>query len=201
MTIIDELRPLLTRASVATVWTIAYRPRPGLADRVRDVRNQTWSVEALRHDPNEMSRAIALPLSSLDDSWLDSHHDAGEVIGLCSRCTLDDGTEAHIPMLDLQCVPNVDVLPNIVSCMRALGLHEGLIAESGRSYHVYGLPLLSPSGWLAFMHAAMLLYPLVDPRWMGHRLLDRASVLRLNAGGSKPKPPEVVERWGQPAVP
>jgi len=194
--IADALTELLRNEQIAVFRYIPYRPRPGLAERARNASSPRWSTEALRHDPGEMLRARPATEDMFTTEWLAQNTPAGEVIGLCSQCELKDGTRRHIPMLDLQCDPSGEVLPSVVASMKALGLQAGLVAESGRSYHVYGLPLLDEVEWLRFMHYALLLYPLIDPRWMGHRLLDRCSVLRINSGGSKARIPTVVASWG-----
>ncbi len=196
--IADALSHFLEREPIATLWVIEYQPRPGLLARARDPQSPIWSREALRHDRKEMARVTPISKAQFIESALGKPSSDGKVIGLCSRCELAHGQSAHLPMLDLQCEPSPQLVESIVDCMKLLGLATGMLVESGRSYHVYGLPLLSEAEWNEFMYTALLLYPLVDPRWIGHRLLDRAGVLRINAGGGKVLTPTVIEGWDPP---
>ncbi len=106
----------------------------------------------------------------------------GMELALNSRVVLRDGTVMHIPMIDLATKATgiirrvLDVLPS--------GLSDAMIwFESGRSYHGYGTVLISQEEWTKLMGRFLLVNqpqvpPVVDPRWIGHRLISGYASLR-----------------------
>ncbi|MGC1520222.1 MAG: hypothetical protein WA803_01670, partial [Steroidobacteraceae bacterium] len=61
-----------------------------------------------------------------------------------------------------------------------------LYFDSGRSFHAYGLQLISPGEWREFMAKLLLLNlpegeHLIDARWVGHRLVAGYGALRWSA--------------------
>jgi len=189
-----------------------YTPRPGVAERTgqrgaRDVEgllgdellNRTADSvrlvrELLRHDPrvehgaSKQVRAreflaLGAPPLKLTD---------GQVVGVCSKCSLRGGRTAHLPLMDFRVTPGPDSLAAIKHGLRALGESRGVILTSGRSYHYYGWRLLSESGWRSFMASSILLAPLTDTRYIGHRLFAGTAALRLTSADSKPVVPRVV---------
>ena len=100
--------------------------------------------------------------------------------------------KVHIPMLDVGFAPNEENLKYLLSCLRALGEENGVILLSGASYHYYGYRLLSNSEWQKFMYKSLLLDEVVDTRWVGHRLIDGFSWLRITPKGQHNFIPYVV---------
>lgn len=118
--------------------------------------------------------------------------DRGLVLALDSCVTLTDGQSAHIPMLDFRCRPSDATLETTMTALGRIGQRAGAILLSGRSYHYYGFELLDDIGWRAFLGRALLLAPLVDVRYVAHRLIDGFSRLRLTAADRKPVVPILV---------
>lgn len=94
----------------------------------------------------------------------------------------------HIPMIDFSHVKDLSreviarlnnfVPRNIVSNME--------LYDSGRSYHAYSLSLISPKDWIEFMGRLLLVNmpnesPIIDARWIGHRLIGGYSSLRWSS--------------------
>ncbi len=106
-----------------------------------------------------------------------------EELSLHSK-VLIDGSEWHIPMLDLAC--NVLLPENIARVYRFFPkevIENGQWFYSGRSYHFYSTFLLSPAEWISFLGCALLLNkpghePISDSRWIGHRLMAGYGALR-----------------------
>jgi hypothetical protein len=115
----------------------------------------------------------------------------GKVLGMCSRCLLADNTVAHIPMMDFRCQILGENAERIEGVVNSIAGMSGVLLESGRSYHWYGFELLNPQDWVTFMGTCLLYSPLVDTRYIAHRLKEWNGVLRVSAGGSKPKVPVV----------
>ncbi len=96
---------------------------------------------------------------------------------------------AHIPMLDFRCPISPGNVRAIKRMMILLGHEHGVLVESGRSYHFYGVRLLSPSDWIQFMAKALLFAPFTDPRYIAHRLIDGQCRLKVvdSKDGTVPK--------------
>ncbi|WP_162932148.1 primase 1D-like protein [Solimonas sp. K1W22B-7] len=96
----------------------------------------------------------------------------------------------HIPMIDFSPskinARHFDLMREILgrSVFQTLSLFS-----SGRSFHGYTSQLLTPSQWQDFMGRLLLLNeptkePLVDARWIGHRLISGYAALRWTANSS-----------------
>lgn len=118
----------------------------------------------------------------------------GMELALNSRVIQRDKTVVHIPMIDLATKATgiigkvLDVLPSNLS-------GSMIWFESGRSYHGYGTTLISQDDWVKLMGRFLLVNqpqvpPVVDPRWIGHRLISGYASLRWtkNTGHYLQKP-------------
>jgi hypothetical protein len=121
----------------------------------------------------------------------------GWALAAASRVRTASG-ERHLPMVDFQCPIGSIYQQTLVEGLTALGCREGALVESGKSYHYYGYRLLSRAEWRRFIGFFLLLSPFIDTRYVGHRLIDGESVLRLTADPVKPVEPKVVALLGQP---
>ncbi len=168
------------------------------------VLSANWSLdifkilikEALRHDVNyEVNRRTTISAKDLTRKRMVQIIESlsgDAVIALCSICQLDDGTSAHIPMMDFRCAPNEYNLARVKLIIEALGL-SGCILESGKSYHFYGLDLFDQDEWLDFMSKSLLLAPFTDTRYVAHRVLGGTGVLRISANSMKQMVPFIRE--------
>jgi hypothetical protein len=76
--------------------------------------------------------------------------------------------------------------PMLADIMEPLGKHRvahAYVYSSGRSFHVYYPTLITHDEWVRFMGSALLLNmthhaPVVDQRWVGHRLIGGYAALR-----------------------
>ena len=70
---------------------------------------------------------------------------------------------------------------------------KGVILETGRFFHYYGMSLLSEEKWLQFMAEFLMPCVVVSPRYVGHSLYDGYCSLRLTTDTKyKTKIPEVI---------
>lgn len=111
-------------------------------------------------------------------------------LAVSSRVDTRDG-ERHLPMIDFQCPIGPLYETTLVEGLRAIGC-RGALLESGVSYHFYADHLVTDDVWRAFMGRMLLLAPFVDTRYVGHRLIDSESVLRIAADAAKPVEPHIV---------
>lgn len=100
------------------------------------------------------------------------------------------GQMHHIPMLDFS-APSIPapaferiarILPEIAS--------PTAYYQTDRSWHAYGDKLLDPSEFVGFLARALLVDkpsepPIVDSRWIAHRLLAGRMALRISAHGGR----------------
>jgi len=117
----------------------------------------------------------------------------GFVLAISSKVQLNDGGIAHIPMMDFRCAPSHMNKEVVKKALSSMGENAGLLIDSGRSYHFYGVHLLTPDAWVKFLAMGILFTPIVDARYIAHRLADGACRLRIGAGPDKPFVPTVVE--------
>jgi hypothetical protein len=126
---------------------------------------------------------VTIKLAELTPSWLDDQLGSlPEGYELAFHSVLRRGRrELHIPMVDFSAK---SIEPEIVVdwAYRYLGITIKLF-DSGRSFHGYGEELISRSKWIKLMGLLLLSNlpkepPLVDARWVGHRLLAGYSALR-----------------------
>ena len=152
--------------------------------------------EMLKHDDNrEHLREFAMAVHPAADHFLHDEIERSlrqEVVGISSRCLMSNGAERHLPLLDLQLAVSQENLQIAFAVAGALGLHSGAILESGRSYHIYGFCTLDEAEWRRFMSRALLLAPIIDVRFVAHRLMAGHAVLRISTCESKPFEPQVV---------
>lgn len=115
-------------------------------------------------------------------SSLMNRNDSMTELAIHSKVVLLDGTERHIPMVDMATAAKAHLSKvQILLKEKKLGSFEWF--SSGRSFHGYGKILLNEVEWIHLMGILLLsnqrgLNPTVDPRWIGHRLLAGYSALR-----------------------
>jgi hypothetical protein len=71
----------------------------------------------------------------------------GDVFAIASKCSLIDGTEVHIPMVDFRITPNPESEQAVVTAMRSISPSGGAVMQSKNSYHFYGTSITRPA-WL-----------------------------------------------------
>lgn len=103
-------------------------------------------------------------------------------VALHSVVTLQSGAQRHIPMVDMSTAAKAQ-LGKLAAFVDPVQFGELVWFNSGRSFHGYGTKLLSHDEWIRLMGALLLsnqkdLKPIVDPRWIGHRLLAGYAALR-----------------------
>jgi hypothetical protein len=125
--------------------------------------------------------------SELHLSWLDSVISAlapRQELAFHSAVTLKDRSW-HVPMIDLAISDTID--ERMADRIRRFVPRNVFLSMafywSGRSFHAYSIVLLSPKEWREFMGRLLLINPkgqrpLIDTRWIGHRLLGGFSSLR-----------------------
>ncbi|MDB4950901.1 MAG: hypothetical protein JWM27_3550 [Gemmatimonadetes bacterium] len=107
---------------------------------------------------------------------------ADEEIAFHSRVYIGESV-LHIPMIDFVGSLNQAKQCEIARVVAEFNCDRVYMFSTGRSYHLYAMPLLNTSQWIAFMGRILLLNlpesaPIVDWRWVGHRLLAGYGALR-----------------------
>lgn len=97
----------------------------------------------------------------------------------------------HIPMMDFNCEASPENLEKIQEFLKKIG-QKGVVLVSGRSYHYYGVELLSEKDLLIFLGKCLLFVDFTDPRYIGHRLQDGHLNLRISKEIRRPDLPKVV---------
>lgn len=120
----------------------------------------------------------------------------GDALGVCSKVTLYDGRIMHIPMMDFKAFVSTLNERSLLRLFRQeLGEQSGALLDSGNSYHYYGCRLVDVTDWHAFLGKCLLTAPLVDTRYIGHRLIEGFCILRISAARGKPRVPAMLKWW------
>lgn len=131
--------------------------------------------------------------ADINDEWLTrqlSQLREGWELALNSEVIDPRNRRFHIPMIDFYGRRTDFMLSPYFRAMVGHRFHSMMnIFDSGRSYHAYAPILMSNKEWLAFMGALLLLTlpdspPVVDVRWVGHRLIGGYSALRWSCNSS-----------------
>lgn len=192
-----------------------YKPRPGIAQRLKICPprklfsmtvDELWKaadrdIDALvgrliggkKSDGTDpLHFYSAHELSEPDFRFPDSDDD--EVLAICSRFTRADGSVGHLPMLDFRAeactepATTARTLELIAKALIAACAPDGVVLDSGNSYHYYGFDLVTEVKWRKFMLNCLLLEPIVDVRYIAHRLLSGGAALRITSSSEKPMP-------------
>ncbi len=115
-----------------------------------------------------------------------------ETLAITSIISCRDGQIRHLPLIDFDCEVNSNNLQMIKDFFKQT-IGQGIILESGRSYHGYGTKLLSEKEMITFLGHCLLLLGFIDERYIGHRLLDREMCLRITANCLRPEIPKVID--------
>lgn len=164
-----------------------YRPVINVAEMKTE---PDLKIKMTRHyPPQAVSKLHTQKIKFSDEPYFGLHLAEGEIINLHSHVLTSTG-ELHIPMMDLDCTISDENLKMVGEYATILG-REGVILQSGRSYHYYGFHLLSKAEWVDFMASSMLA-KVCDIRYMAHKLKDGFITLRLTPGGIRNTEPRVV---------
>lgn len=152
---------------------------------------------ALRHNSDGAIR-VQLERETFIERLRDGQYEdlpPRDLVSICSSVAVTgDERELHLPLLDLGVKPTTEGQVAAVDAMVALGLN-GLLFESGRSYHFYGAEPVTSRQLVAILARAQLLSPIVDARWVSHQLIDGRCGLRISTDAEKtPFQPSLVAR-------
>jgi len=122
----------------------------------------------------------------------EKHH-----LAFSSKIKLQENKENfHIPLMDFKCENTPENLERVRNFLVKIGQKTGVILDSGRSYHYYGVDILSKDEWRVFMAKCLLSdladLKLLDVNYIGHSLWDGYSILRISSSEQYPKIPTVV---------
>lgn len=169
------VRHIVVREKLSWFYLREYNPMEDRGDMDHDFS----CFETLRRDDRAFQHGASLVESS--DTV---------ATGFCSYVKKSSFL-ADLGLMDFQVPYEESKIGAVVDVMRTCGATDGVILDSGNSFHGYGFNLMSQAAWQRFMHLA-LLSPLTDTRYIAHRLLEGVGVLRISATASKPKVPTVV---------
>ena len=170
-----------------------YSPQDGAEKRIAKAHLSSTKAKAKVsvHHNAKQNRKIKLSVEGLTSRIpkLISNLPDSHALGINSVCWLRDGTVRHIPMMDFKPRPSPANLSSIQHSLAEIG-QSGLLVQSGRSFHFYGLKLLREKDWIKFLGDSLLI-KFCDSRWIGHSLLEHRCNLRFTTSKHKKKDPVV----------
>ncbi len=119
----------------------------------------------------------------------------GEHLGIASFAKIRDGKILHIPMIDFNCPYSIENLLKIEKTLYVLAQDKGFLLESGKSYHYYGINLLSVEGWINFMKICAE-QDIIGSNWPRFQLQRGYSTLRISTSTQKPHSPKIIAKIG-----
>lgn len=127
-----------------------------------------------------VKRADFLDASNFEKILLDCPLD--QEVAFHSLVDCHDGTKRHLPMVDMATEKLRD-LSKVNAFLKDNDFHGFIWFESGRSFHGYGQNLITHQQWIELMGKLLLCnardsIPVVDPRWIGHRVIGGYAALR-----------------------
>jgi hypothetical protein len=181
---LDFTQSFLTgHKSIREIQISVYRPHPqSLWD---DRTTYNISVNQLR----EQYEALLLKINDDEDIAFDS------------VVTMAKGkVKKHVGLVDFNTTERNRAEEASSQLVQEYHAEQAALVFSGRSYHLYLGVLLSHNAWVKFMGRILLLNlrdkpPVVDSRWVGHRLLGGYGSLRWSAKG-RPNLPKIIRQWG-----
>ena len=131
--------------------------------------------------------------AEVTDDWLSSQLEGlpeGWELAFNSTIRDDRGRTHHVGLIDF--AEDATIISAQSAVHRMLGddaLRSLSIYDSGRSYHGYISELMIPKEWRSFLGRLLLMNgvssaPVVDSRWIGHRLLGDYCALRWSMNTS-----------------
>lgn len=103
-------------------------------------------------------------------------------IAFHSTLEMKDGSICHLPLFDMATSSRatLEVLKKFIPTEI---FNNSFWFDSGRSFHGYSIYPISHNDWVKLMGLLLLvnqkdMKPIVDPRWIGHRLIAGYSALR-----------------------
>lgn len=136
---------------------------------------------------------VEVSVSDLDVFWIEDQISSLQPeweLALNSKVIDPSGRTHHLGMIDFVGRPDISLLSDRIRMV--LGPQWALRVEyfdSGRSLHAYLGGLMRPGEWHQHLGRLLLMNfpdspPIVDTRWIGHRLLGGYSALRWSANSS-----------------
>lgn len=173
-----------------------YAPKPGVNERLANsaTRSATDIVGDFLHHDNRPNKQWQVAVNDLTAEMLRdkiASLSADLAMALDSRCTFQDSSTKYIPMMDFKPPPDENNLEMLKEFLNRIS-YNGIIVDSGASYHFYGFDFLEHVQWIAFI-GKCLLTPWSDSRWIGHSLIAGGGALRISANRYKQKLPLVCE--------
>jgi hypothetical protein len=156
-------------------------------------------AEAIYHDKRSTrDHEFKIPTKSLsvkklDDLMQDLRDDSA--LAIHSKVRIKGGATRHLPMMDFSCKPTPQSLRIVIKALKLMGQEKGAVVLSGKSFHYFGFQVLTEKGWREFLGRCLLLAPITDSRYIGHRLIDGACSLRISPNHASGVPKVVDIIW------
>lgn len=113
-------------------------------------------------------------------------------LAFLSRVNTGSSSFSHIPLLDLHVKKSNQSLSMVLSIARRLLGEAHVVLETIRSYHVFGVQLLTENQAMLFLSKAVLFSPITDHAYIAHQLLEGESALRITGRANDDDVPTLV---------
>lgn len=180
--------------AIEALWAVIYEDSPNWLDKNPCSTSAVDLKDSLKQDerPRRIFRVSRRDFLSDYLSEIKRGLSPTQLLAVTSKVKIRGHKYLHVPMMDFRCDISTHNVKLLTEMLPEIGLREGFILQSGRSYHFYGRNLMSRSCWRILMGKCLLMRNFVDERYVGHQLVDGYCVLRLSASRLKPIVPTLV---------
>jgi len=182
---------------IETFTIVKYKDKLRLPERstVQPVEDPSkFLAQAAVHD-NEADQEEHFPRTALGPEFWKGLFELPKdfVLAASSQVKLKDGSLAHLPMVDFKCAPTQPNIELAKEAFAKIGQTDGVLLNSGNSFHYYGQTLMNEKEWRDFLGHCLLLSDFIDTRYVGHALINNECRLRLSTAPLNPFIPTVVQ--------
>lgn len=104
---------------------------------------------------------------------------SNDYLTFCSKIETFDNGYNHLPLFDFH-IPISDNNQKLcIAIIKQLNL-AGYLLNSGKSYHFYGIKLITEDELITLLSKMLLFSPIIDRAWVSHQLMQRFCCLRIS---------------------
>ncbi|MCB2215111.1 MAG: hypothetical protein KQH59_03535 [Desulfobulbaceae bacterium] len=147
-----------------------------------DGSNYGLLSEALFHNKNKQFTSFSPCDKDLIQKFLCENGKSN--VALSSTVQLH-GKTMHLPLIDFHIPPSIQNQKTVETVIERLGLSDGILVNSGKSYHFISLNLINQDRLLDILIKMIFFAPIIDRNWIAHQLLEKHCALRVTRGNKE----------------
>lgn len=135
--------------------------------------------EALYHNENKSHIEFLSTEFSEIEKYLQSNSYLN--IAFLSKVKIGSST-MHLPLIDFHIPPSNTNQETVENVLMQLGLNNGFLINSGKSYHFISTDLVFQQQFELLLAQMIFFTPIIDRNWIAHQLIEKCSAVRICKG-------------------